>query len=359
MNASSLSPPRTALGVVLVVAVLVVIVLTLRGGGADTAAVTTDVAVHVGAITRATLHQYVTAYGYVQPEPAVAGKPPAQALLSPIVGGVLAEINCIEGRRVTRGSVLFRLDSRLAQVAVQKARQEVDFAEKEFQRQQELLPAAGTSQRTFQEAQQRLRDARSNLAAAETQLAYLQITAPLTGTVVRLNAVVGQYVDLNTVLAEVVDLNRLVIVADVPTREAAGVRSGQRVLIGADSAAVRGTLTIVGKDVNPRTGTYRVQGSIPPGRGFVPGQFTAVRIMTEERRDVLVVPEVSLVTHAGAGSWIALVEEDQAVRTPVTPGLHERGLVEVQGAGITEGQRIVLEETYSLPEATKIRIVER
>jgi membrane fusion protein (multidrug efflux system) len=351
---------RVAAGLAAVaVIVTVLLVLIRRGTSSGDEAIVTDVAVHVGTVRRATLHRYVTAYGYVEPEPAGGGRPPAGALLSPIAGGVLAEINCVEGQRVTAGTVLFRLDSRMAEVTVQKARQDLDFAEKAFKRQQELLPSSGTSERAYQEAQQQLDAARSALSAAETALAYLRITAPLTGTVVRLSATVGQFVDPSTVLAEIVDLARLVVTANVPSREAAGLAAGLPVFLGADSTAPRGRVRIVGKDIDPNTGTYRVQASIPPGSGFTPGQFTDIRIVAEERPDVLAVPEVSLVTRAGEGSWIMVVEGDSAVRRPVTVGLRDAGLVEVAGEGLAEGTTIVTDDAYSLPEVTKIRIVGR
>lgn len=350
---------RAAAGFAAAVIVVALVALMMKGSGGGEEAIITDVAVRVGAVQRATLHRYVTAYGYVEPEPAGRGRAPGGALLTPIVGGVLAEIDCVEGQRVTAGTVLFRLDSRMAEVAVEKARQQVDFAERAFKRQQELLPSSGTSQRAYQEAQQQLDAARSDLSAAETGLAYLRITAPLTGTVVRLSATVGQFVDANTVLAEVVNLDRLVITANVPAREAGGLKPGLPVFLGADTTAPRGTLRIVGKDIDPRTGTYRVQATVPAGSAFTPGQFTDIRVVAEEHSNVLVVPEVSLVTRAGEGSWIMVVQGDSAVRRSVTVGLRDRGLVEVAGEGVGEGMTIVTDDAYSLPEVTKIRIVER
>jgi len=343
------------LAVTVVVLVLVVVALQRGGGGGDE--IETDVAVHVGQIEVGTLQRYVTAYGYFEPAPASRKVPPASAFLSPIVGGVVAEIDCVEGGHVGRGDVLFRLDSRLAEVAVQRARQERDIAERAFQRQQELLPTQGTSQRAYDEARGRLEAAANDLASAETQLAYLQLTAPLSGTVVNLNAAVGQHVDPGTVLAEVVNLNRLVVSAEVPAREAVGLSVGQPVLIGADRAGPTGRLTVVGRDVDPGSGTYRVQASVPAGAGFMPGQFTAIRIVTEVHDDVLVIPEVALVTRAGEGTWIMVVEGDRAVRRPVTVGLRDRGLVEVQSDGLEAGMTIVTDDAYSLPEETKIHIV--
>jgi len=354
-----MSRSRVAGLVALAGVVVVVLVVAARRGGPGEDEVETDVAVHVGTVARATVHRYVTAYGYVQPRPPGGGRAPAGALLSPIVGGVLAEIDAVEGRRVTQGTVLFRLDSRLAEVVVGKARQELAFAEKAFERQQELLPTEGTSQKAYQESQQRLDAARSDLAAAETELSYLRITAPLTGTVLHVRAEVGQFVEPNTVLAEIVDLDRLVVSAEVPSREAGGLAVGQRVVLGSDTAAVEGSLTLVGKDIDPRTGTYRVQASIPAGAGFRPGQLTDIRIVAEEHANVLVVPEVSLVTRPGEGNWIMVVEGGRATRRPVTVGLRERGLVEVSAEGLGEGMTIVTDDAYSLPEETKIRVVAR
>lgn len=101
----------------------------------------TEVAVHVGKITRATLHGYVVAYGMVEPEPASAGKSAASARVSSPIAGVIAEANCVEGQRVEKGAVLFRLDSRVADVAVDKAKVAVEFAEKTLARQKKLLEA--------------------------------------------------------------------------------------------------------------------------------------------------------------------------------------------------------------------------
>ena len=97
---------------------------------------------------------------------------------------------------------------------------------------------------------------------------------------------------------------------------------------------------------------------MPAGSGFMPGQFTEVHIVAEEHRDVLVVPEGSVVTRPDEGTWIVVVEGDRAVRRPVTVGLRDRGLVEVSGEGVEEGVRIVTDEAYGLPEETAVRVVE-
>jgi len=342
----------------LAAAVAVLVVARLWGGGEEEGEVETDVAVHVGTVGRATLHRTVTAYGMVEPEPALDGQPAAGALITPFTDGVLASVEVVEGRHVNQGVVLFRLDSRMAEVALEGARQQAAFADSALQRQEELLPLDGTSRRAYLEARQQRDAARSELAAAETALAYLNITAPLSGTVLRVDARVGEHVDRGTELARVVDLDRLVVTAGVPAREIAGIAVGQRVLIAAGDSVAEGSLLVLGRDVDPSTGTYRVQASLPAGVGLLPGQFTDIRIVSEERADVLVVPEEAVVSRGEEGSWIAVVEGERAVRRQVQVGLSDGGRLEVSGEGLDEGTRIVTVEAYSLPEETRIHIVD-
>jgi membrane fusion protein, multidrug efflux system len=346
--------------IILAVAAAAVLVL-VKGLGRKSAGeeegIVTDVAVHVGKVVRATLHRYVTAYGTVEPEPPGDGKPAAGAYLSAPVGGILAEIRCIEGRPAERGAVLFRLDTRLAEVAVAKSEKALAFAEQVYERQKKLLAAEGTSQKAFQEAELQLTTARNELAAARTELSLLEIKAPLAGTVVRINARLGQSVEPNAVLAEVIALERLVVTAQVPSREAALLKPGQPVDFGAGSAAA-GKLTVVGKDIDPKTDTVLVRAAIPAGAGFHPGQFLSIRIVSEERRDVLAVPEESVVPGPGGSTVLMVVEGDKVVPKPVKAGLRDGGLAEVEGEGLKEGLVIVTADAYNITGETKIHIIE-
>ena len=315
----------------------------------------TEVTVHVGKIVRTTLHRYVAAYGRIEPEPAGVGRSPARAVIGAPVAGLLTRIRCAEGERIARGALLFELDSRTAEVAVTRAQTALDYAERTLSRQRELLEAGGTSERAVQDAEQ-LRDAAADdLLAASNQLDLLRITAPIAGTVVRIDAALGQPVEPNTVLAEIIDLDRLVVDARVPSTEAPDLEPGQRVELAADGAPL-GRVVFVGRDVDAASDTVLVRTSVETGPALRPGQFCEIRIVTEELQSCLAVPEKSVVTRAGEGSWIVLVAGDTTVRQPVSTGLRENGLVEVTGPGLEEGAVIVTDDAYSLPADTKVRI---
>ena len=260
---------------------------------------------------------------------------------------------------VEQGAVLFRLDSRLAEVAVAKAEKELAFAGQAYERQKRLLAAEGTSQKAFQEAELQLQTARNDLATAQTELSLLQIKAPLAGTVVRISARLGQSVETSAVLAEVIALERLVVTAQVPSREAGLLKPGQPVDFGPGSAAT-GKVTVVGKDIDPKTDTVLVRAAVPAGAGLRPGQFVTIRIVSEERRDVLAVQEASLIADSVGGDTgsIVLVESGKAVRRRVKSGLRESGLVEVEGEGLKEGLVIVTEDAYAVPADSKVHIID-
>jgi membrane fusion protein (multidrug efflux system) len=349
---------RTVL-IVLAVAVAAFLLFRLFGPGSDEEEeIVTDVGVHVGKIVRATLHRYVTAYGTVEPEPPGPGRAAGGALVSAPVGGLLNEVACTEGQAVEKGALLFRFDTRLAEAAVARATQGLATAEQAYDRQMKLLEADGTSLKNFQEAEFGLATARSELSAARTELSLLEIRAPLAGTVVRIEARLGQAVDANAVLAEVVALDRLVVNAQVPSREAGDLKPGQTVVWGEETAPA-GTVLVVGRDIDPQTDTVLVRAAVPPGAGFRPGQFLPLRIVAEERRDVLAVPEAGLIADSvgGTGGWIVVVDGTEAARKPVKAGLRENGLAEIEGEGLTEGQAVVTIEAYSIVDPTKIHII--
>jgi membrane fusion protein (multidrug efflux system) len=333
---------------------------------AEEQAVASEVPVHVGKVTRATVHRVVVTVGTVEAEPAQADRPAASARVGSPVTGIVASVSCAEGERVERGAALVHLDARVADAQVRRAAEAVEFAELALARQRKMAPSEATSQKALEEAELQLAAARSELETARAERELLVIKAPLAGTLVHLAARPGDAVDPSTVLAEIVDLRRLVVSAGVRSAEAGLLKVGQPVeLSGAQATtgdaasklALAGTLAFVGAQVDTKTDTIPVRVSLPVVAGLRPGEFLDVRITVEVRADRLVVPEEAVVSDGEGGSAIALVDGDSATLRSVKVGLREGGLVEVEGDGIREGVSIVTEGAYGLPKETKIKVI--
>ena len=301
----------------------------------------TEVPVQVGKISRVTLHGYVTAYGTVEPEP-VGERPAASARVVSAVAGVVTEVKCHEGQQVEAGAVLFQLDTRAADVAV-------DFAEKTLERQRKLVRIESTSEKALQEAEQQL-------AAARAQRALLQVRAPLAGTVVKVNVKAGEAADLTTPLAEVIDLNHLVVKTSIPALQAGKLKRGQEMQV-LSQPAVTATLSYISPTVDLNNGTVWVWAALPSARGLRLGEFVPLRIVTAVRTNCLAAPEESVVTDIHGHSVIALVKGNESTTTQVQTGLRENGLVEVNAPELKEGDAVVTVGAYGLPEKTRIQVI--
>ncbi len=103
--------------------------------------------------------------------------------VSPDEQGRVETLNVREGDHVKQGDVLFTVDDDLqkADVVVKKAA--VTNAQQAFDRAKELLKTAAGTQKTYDDAEAALRQAKANLAWSETRLARRNAYSPADGTI--------------------------------------------------------------------------------------------------------------------------------------------------------------------------------
>lgn len=291
------------------------------------------VTVQLGKLKRMTLHHYITGYGTVVPAPATATAPAAAAPLAAPVTGIVARVNVVEGQHVKKGDVLVQLSSSAVTL---------DYAEQELARQRRLYAQHNTSLR--------------NLQNAEAQLASLQVIAPLSGTVARVNVEPGAAVESRTVVAEVIDLNRLAVRANIPATQAGALRVGDHMQV-LTQPPVTAALSFVSPAVDASDGTVLGRALLPPHSRLRPGQFVRLRIVTGVHADCLAAPEESVVTDVNGRSVIALINDGEAIQTPVHTGFRDNGWVEIEGKGLKAGDSVVTVGAYGLPNKTKIQVV--
>jgi membrane fusion protein (multidrug efflux system) len=323
-----------AAGVVVLAGLGVVALVKSRGEASESGDETTPtiVAVQTGSLKLATLHSYIVGFGTVETAPATAEWPAAGAQLAAPSAGVVTKVNVIAGQQVTKGDVLMELNS---------GAMTVENAAEQVARQKELYAQQNTSLK--------------NLQDAEAQLALLQVAAPLSGTVVRVNVKPGQAVDLTTVVAEVMDLNRLAVNAEIPASEAGDLKSGESVEVLTEPP-ITAVLSFVSPSVDKNNDTILVCALVPANSGLRPGQFVSLRIVTTLHKDCLVAPAESVVTDETGKSVVALVRGDEAEQTPVQTGLRENGWVEIITPELKAGDAVVTVGSYGLPEKTKISV---
>ena len=209
-----------------------------------------------------------------------------------------------------------------------------------------------------QEAENSLQKARMEVAAAQTEMALLQIEAPISGIVTLVSIRAGEAAAAGAPAVEILDPARLALAIRLPAADASNVKLGQPVELLRDGKAQppKGAVLIVSPQVDVTNGTVEVLASLPNGAARI-GEWIACRILGEERKDVLAAPIASVVKDKDDHDVIAIVEGDKATQTAVKPGVRENGLVEIEGEGLKEGDAVITVGAYGLPKETKVRIL--
>ena len=239
------------------------------------------------------------------------------------------------------------------------------MAQANLKRQQQLMTMGGTSEKLLLESQQQFSQASSQLQQAQAELDLHQVTAPHNGTILAVQARVGQTVTQAEPLATLVDLDRLVVQTAVPIAQARAVRPDQTVEIrpagapDANDPAVSGQVLYVDPQADPDNGTVAVLTGLPAQSGLRNGQFVNVRITVSEHPDCLAVPAESVVTTPEGQTVVSVVQGDEAVQTPVQCRLTEGLWVEIFSQDLEPDMPIVTTGAYGLPDRTKIRIMEQ
>ncbi len=287
------------------------------------------VTVEAARVVRAALPQVITAVGSLRSDESVT--------LRPEVAGRIATIGFAEGQRVQKGSVLVRLDPTVNEAEVKQARANMTLAKSKYDRAVDLAKSNFISGQARDEAESNMKVADAALAVAEAKLAKTEIKAPFSGIIGLRQVSVGDYVKEGADLVNLEAVDPLKVDFRVPEIYLKQVRAGQALEIALDAIPGR---TYAGRvfAINPlvdaagRAIVIRAQVS-NPDTSLRPGMFARVRLITEERRDALVVPEQALVPF-GSEQFVFRVVDGKAQRGRVEIGQRGDGKVEIrQGVG--------------------------
>ncbi|MGB5165744.1 MAG: efflux RND transporter periplasmic adaptor subunit [Woeseiaceae bacterium] len=294
------------------------------------------------------------------------------------VDGVLEEMHFLEGRPVTKGQLLYVIDSRpyqsqvaeaegrlaQARTGLAKASSDLDrirpLAEMDAVSKQDLDGAIAQ----FEAAEGAMQAAIAQVDQAEIQLGYTRIKAPVAGLIGITQAKVGEYVGRspNPVVLNVVSRTDPIRVRfsinereylqfrrrlasemrNIDTKDAtdAGLQ-----LILADNTihAHRGRVVTFNSAIDPTTGTLTLEADFPnPERLVLPGQFARVRGMVEMRSGAIAVPQRAVMETQGLFQLAVVADDNTVELRRVVMGPRTDGLWIVD-SGLQVGERIALE----------------
>ncbi len=328
-------------------------------------------------VTRRNLTELVVANGKIQPV--------VQVKISPEVSGEIIELPVVEGQQVKKGDLLLRIkpDAYVAARNSEKARYQsseanrnlaeanLQKAEREFHRNEELYKNKLLSEAAFLEFKTAFDVARASyevavhqvamenaaLARSEEELSKTTIYSPISGTVTKLNSqlgerVVGTAMMTGTEVMIVSDLNAMEARVDVGEIDVVLIAVGQKARLEVDAfrdQKFKGVVTEIAnssKNFNPASNQqqeatrFEVRIKILEKENFRPGMSVTAEVETRYRTNVLTVPIQCVTTRlpkdigkqAKAGGTNAPGTHVAAADTNQTAGTNASGKTEGMAA---------------------------
>ncbi|MCX5869486.1 MAG: efflux RND transporter periplasmic adaptor subunit [Deltaproteobacteria bacterium] len=299
--------------------------------------------------------------------------------IKPMLSGELTKVAFREGQDVNEGALLFEVDPRPYQAALNKARASLDRnrivmnnARKDYERYAPLAKEGIVSQEQAEGYRTRAETAAADLAAdqaavenAQTQLSYCTITAPISGRLGTLTVDRGNVVKANE--TALVSINKLIPIRATFTipeqslslirqRLAAGEMTVVAEVSGTAGFTEKGRVSFLDNAVDPATGTIRLKGQFAnEQKRLWPGQFVTISLTLDVRKQAVVVPTQAVQT-GQKGPFVFVVKPNNTAEArAVVPGpVYEA--ITVIDKGLQAGEQVVIDGQMRVIPGGKVEI---
>jgi membrane fusion protein, multidrug efflux system len=187
------------------------------------------------------------------------------------------------------------------------------------------------------------------------------VFSTIAGTVTAVHVEIGDTVTQQTAVATVGDLTDLEIVAYIPERFVAAIRSdlvAEMTLEAFPGELFRARVTEVSPVVDATSRTVEVSLAFAQSDPRVKaGMFATMHLITREEQGVLAVPPGAVTKYYDEDVVYVVTAEGAVERRPVTVGLSSSDLVQLV-SGVAEGEAVVTAGISSVSDGVAVRVVE-
>ncbi len=281
------------------------------------------------------------------------------------VPGSIVELPAREGERVTKGTVLARLDARNYQMQVNAAKAEYEEALADYRRYKELVAKGHVSRADFDRMEAKKTVAEAKLDRTRKLLEDTVLRAPFDGVVAR--RFVENYTDVKAKqpVLSLQDTRQLEVVADVPEDLVIQDRPKELEMTAEFSALPGRKLPVTIKEystrADPNTLTYRVVFALPEidDANILPGMTARITLTPKAGtgKPAFLLPASALL-EADGKRWLWVIDPDdnRVSRREVQAQRLDDGRVKVTD-GVEPGERVAVAGVHSLKEGMVVKPV--
>jgi RND family efflux transporter MFP subunit len=302
----------------------------------------------------------------------------------PKISGYLLKQNYRDGDAVHAGQLLFQIDPREYQAALDQALGNLAQAQAQLKQNEQnlarytiLYKQAVISQEQFQNLEQTTRataaQVQANQAAVESaklNLEWTRVTSPLNGVAGIAKAQVGDLVSPTSLLTSVSQLDPIKV--EFPISELTYLHFADRInqdpqkrskdgpkfdMILSDGSTYKysGQIYDVNRQVNIQTGTIEVEATFPnPDNILRPGLYAKIRAATAALHNALLVPQDAVLETQGQYQ-VAVVDSGNKVTMRTVEIGKQVGGLRLISKGISPGERVITEGLQKVHDGMEVK----
>jgi len=309
------------------------------------------------------------------------------AQIQPHVSGYVVRQNYEEGSLVQKGQVLFQIDPRPFQAALDQAKAQLLQAQAQLgkarldvERDTPLAEARAIARSQLDtEIQARLgaeatvQAAKANVYQAELNLGWTKVTSLVSGIAGSAQVQIGNLVGPSSVLTSVSQVDPIKAYFTVSEQEYLSYRRRfptqreleeqrkkmplQLLLSDGNPYEHPGMILFSDREVNASTGAIRVAAEFPNPNAFLrPGGYGRVRLSARTQPDALLVPQRAVIELQGSYQVAVVDGDDKVSIRPVSVG-DRVGNLWIVKEGLKAGERVVVEGLLKVREGSPVKVV--
>src|ERR1044071_4162021 len=279
------------------------------------------------------------------------------------VSGVIIGRHFQDGSDVKKGDLLFTIDPRPYQAALDQAKAQSALDQVTLKRQEDLRRRNVIAQQDYDTAVANAQKSQAAAEATQVNYDYCFIKSPINGRIGLRNVDVGNLVGPSTgALVTIQGLDPIytdftVAENDLPLvrKYLGGANVKVETYLADGSITPRvGDLYFIDHAVQPGSGTVRARGVTPnPDRALWPSEFVRVRFILDILKGATLVPSQA-VQISQNGPFVFIVKPDNTVDLrPVTPGQPQQGDLTVID-GVKPDETVVVTGQLALSPGAKV-----
>jgi RND family efflux transporter MFP subunit len=307
------------------------------------------------------------------------------AQIQPQANGYLIRQNYREGSQVQEGQVLFEIDPRPFEAALQQAQGQLGQAQAQLalaqinvNRDTPLAEARAIAKSQLDneiqqkaQAEAAVKTAEAAVATANLNLGFTKVRSLITGVAGQATTQVGNLVGTQSVLTSVSQLNPIKVYFSISDSEYLALTKqagpkGSDLLHGASKIPLtltlsngevypqKGHVVFVDRQLNSQTGAIRIAAAFPnPGNILRPGQFGRLRAATEVRHNAILVPQTAVNEFQGQEQVYTVAANNTVHVNNVKLGA-QYGNKWVVESGLSSGALVITDNVQKLREGAPV-----